>query len=222
MPTIILVEQRPPMGIRLLSRVSTYTHFFESVVAILVLWLYPALTPNMPALQVTPPSPRYLNRTVSIHSLQSTTSTLVDSLSISDEAPDESDHSKEVETRPRSWSKRSSTLIPPALSLVRRMSAPARRFSEHLSSTITSLQTSSPEISPDFYFGARKIVEVQVEVDVQETETEIEYSSDIGVVEEIVFASFAEVQTQQTTKRKTKLKKITKKAKSLLSIRRRF
>jgi hypothetical protein len=96
MSTTIIVEQRLPVSIQLLSRISTYAHVFEvscslrdvrmrdanenplqSVLATILFWLFPSLGPPMPELQIVSYRRRRAS-SVSIHSLKSTASTLVD------------------------------------------------------------------------------------------------------------------------------------------------
>jgi hypothetical protein len=97
MSTAIIVEQRLPISIQLLSRISTYAHVFEvcdplydiyvrcswrrcqqSVLAMFLFWLFPSLGPKMPELETVYRPRRRCGCTVSIHSIQSTASTLVD------------------------------------------------------------------------------------------------------------------------------------------------
>ncbi|KAF9469438.1 hypothetical protein BDZ94DRAFT_381955 [Collybia nuda] len=149
MSTITSVEQRLPISIQLLSRISTYAHVFESVLAIILFGLFPSLSPKMPERQIFF-RPRYFEDSASIHSIASSVSTLIDE-DLTDNEDDE-DTEISVDEDEIKFRKLSILSAPMAksksLSLMpfaRRMSLPAKRFSEHFTTTLSNpFQTSSP------------------------------------------------------------------------------
>ncbi|KAF5379186.1 hypothetical protein D9615_005987 [Tricholomella constricta] len=141
----IIVEQRLPIIIQFISLIPAYTQYITSVTAIFIFWLCPSLAPQMPVREILS-KPR---RTVSIHSLKSTTSTLVDTASANDGASKVSgDFVGDFTTSPNKFTNPFSKLPSPmkmgkspTLSLrpfARRMSMPARRLSEHITTALAS------------------------------------------------------------------------------------
>ncbi|KAG5650510.1 hypothetical protein H0H81_011988 [Sphagnurus paluster] len=120
--SIVLVESRLPTPIFIISRVSAYAHLFESITATLVLWLCPSIAPNTPVRVVM------LTKScaVTVSSLKSTTTLVANSDADSSE-------SASVKTAPADLGEE---YIASFLSFARRISMPARRLSEHITSAL--------------------------------------------------------------------------------------
>ncbi|KAF5379089.1 hypothetical protein D9615_005914 [Tricholomella constricta] len=181
----IIVEQRLPIIIQFISIIPAYTQYITSITAIFIFWLCPSLAPQMPVREILS-KPR---RTVSIHSLKSTTSTLVDTASANDGASKASgDLSGDFNNSPTKFTNPFSKLPSPikmgkspTLSLrpfARRMSMPARRLSEHITTALASpFQTPyTPDLEEaDSYFapqGRLHAHHCMSVVEVKETEME--------------------------------------------------
>ncbi|KAF5379225.1 hypothetical protein D9615_005920 [Tricholomella constricta] len=182
----IIVEQRLPIIIQFISIIPAYTQYITSITAIFIFWLCPSLAPQMPVREILS-KPR---RTVSIHSLKSTTSTLVDTASANDGASKASgDLNGDFNNSPTKFTNPFSKLPSPmkmgkspTLSLrpfARRMSMPARRLSEHITTALASPfqapYTSDLE-EADSYFapqGRRHAHHCMSVVELKETGTEV-------------------------------------------------
>ncbi|KAF5379087.1 hypothetical protein D9615_005916 [Tricholomella constricta] len=181
----IIVEQRLPIIIQFISVIPAYTQYITSITAIFIFWLCPSLAPQMPVREILS-KPR---RTVSIHSLKSTTSTLVDTASANDGASKASgDLNEDFNNSPTKFTNPFSKLPSPmkmgkspTLSLrpfARRMSMPARRLSEHITIALASpFQTPyTPHLEEaDSYFapqGGRHAHHFMPVAEVKETETD--------------------------------------------------
>ncbi|KAF5379162.1 hypothetical protein D9615_006000 [Tricholomella constricta] len=181
----VIVEQRLPVIIQFISIIPAYTQYIASVTAIFIFWLCPSLAPQMPVREILS-KPR---RTISIHSLKSTTSTLVDTASANDGASKASgDLNGDFNNSPTKFTNPFSKLSSPmkmgkspTLSLrpfARRMSMPARRLSEHITTALASpFQTPyTPDLEEaDSYFapqGRLHAHHCMSMVEVKETETE--------------------------------------------------
>lgn len=249
MSTSITVEQPLPVSIQLLSRISTYAHVFESVLAIVLFWLFPSLEPKMPECQITfrRRSRRY---SASIHSVKSMASTLVDE-DMTDKEDNESDVEVEDEIRARRrfymlsapmMKSKSLSLMP----FARRMSLPAKRFSEHFATAMSSpfqtpytspfqspysnpfnsplpspIHTPSSEFGPTCYFSplGHRSEHVYFDEDQGEEETQI-------VVERIEKVEYSQEQFSSSITsdfknvgRVKKMKRVTRRAKSFLRFR---
>ncbi|KAF9469351.1 hypothetical protein BDZ94DRAFT_1303835 [Collybia nuda] len=238
MPATI-VEQPLPISVQFLSRISTYAHIFESVLAVVLFWLFPSLRPKMPE-RLTTFRPRSRRYSESDNSVKSMASTLVDEDVTEREENNESDTDDDEDVKVGKFYMPSTPLMKSkSLSLMpfaRRMSLPAKRFSEHISTTISSpfqspipspfgsplsspVQTPSSILESTCYFSSPGLSdhvtfeepEEMVNVVVEQSE-EAEYVKDGLLVQPIT--------NSKNNGSVTKMKRATKKAKSLLRLRR--
>ncbi|KAF8068944.1 hypothetical protein FPV67DRAFT_1652325 [Lyophyllum atratum] len=223
----ILVEQRLPIIVQLISRVPAYAQVIASVIALFIFWLCPSMAPKLPVRQIRA-------KQISIHSLNSTTSTFVDTASKNaEESNDSKDVGEElVDRTPIKFSNPFSKLaapvkvmMSPSLARVRpyarRMSLPARRFTEHFATTIATPfhhRRDSLNLGADSYFVPHTCTKVEDKVEVEVTVVEAEV--DVSVVEQD--AGVPDALAQSSNKKATKFKRMTKKVKALLRIRRRL
>ncbi|KAF8078991.1 hypothetical protein FPV67DRAFT_1663656 [Lyophyllum atratum] len=225
----VVVEQRLPVYVQFLSRVPAYAHFIQSVLSILVLWVYPSLAPKMPARQIT-----YKPGVLSIYSFKSTTSTLVEfsldkadgSMSRSEDAcngfdaPIKSyDFSKPKYPRKTSPSL---TLVP----FVRRMSISTRRLTKRITTVFSSsfqtpLRNPSLGIESNSNFTSHNLSNFEVDIKVETVEKEIDKCCVVEVADENIKLRILETLSPTCLKKSTKFKRAVKKARAFLHIRRR-
>ncbi|KAG6861408.1 hypothetical protein C0995_000537 [Termitomyces sp. Mi166 len=160
MPTVVLVEQRPPFILMLASRVPTYTHIVISFLAVLLIQAFPSWA-------IAKPSVREITRKRRSSSLTSNTSTLVDPIE-ADAAKKDMNKQGKGKRHYVSFSNkipfnRLGSSVKMAISrsksmkpkLPRRLSLPARRFSTHIVTALHNLTPHHhrrPQNDADSYF----------------------------------------------------------------------
>lgn len=222
----IIVEQPLPITFLILSRVSTYAHCVESAVATFVFWACPSLCPGMPPRQILKKRRTILCRTISVHSLDSS-STLVEELAaIQNNATVSLDDQPNPSTRQKLGNalvKFSAPIMAPSHSIrpfARRMSLPARRLSESFATAVaTPFRTHTCDIDPPSYFTTT------VEPSTLSPEEPIIQEVPAIERENAPEAVVCIVQEKETAvllvKRTNKIKRVTRKMKSLLHFRQR-
>ncbi|KAG5636829.1 hypothetical protein H0H81_006683 [Sphagnurus paluster] len=190
----ILVETRLPTSILIISRVSAYAHLVTSIMAALILWLCPSITPNTPVRVVLPTSTKLRSATVSSHK---STTTLVassdaDANDVASLKAAPADLGEElVEETPAKFTNpfcKGSPMrmaMSPTLSLhpfARRISMPARRLSHHITTTLGApFHAAQPLEIPeaDSYFSIQRpsLIPTDLADDGSESETESETES---------------------------------------------
>jgi len=226
-----IMEQRLPITILLLSRVSTYLHYVESVVAIFVFWVCPPLCPGMPPTrQILKKHRKVLCRTISTHSISSS-STLVEGLPVIQDDivgfnPSDQINISKRQKLGNAIVKFSAPIMAPTHSIrpfARRLSLPARRFSESFATAVaTPFRTHLLDIDSPSYFAPLQLTsetsssypEEPIEEIQTVTEQEIALEAVICIVE-------ADELSYHQVKKVTKIKRVTRKMKSLLCSRQR-
>jgi len=210
--SVTVVEQRLPISVQWLSRISTYAHYLKSVFTTFVLWVCPSIAPKMPARQPPPPRPTLA---ATIRSVDSTTSTLVDPPHTRCES-EKSSHSDSVKENVVRSSKKSqnpfSKLFPPIPRFTRRMSFPGQQLPEaFMSATFHQPQWSrlGAGSNPCFTSSAQGLKSgAPVEVEVLEV-----------VVQSVMEGSVSQAsQGDIPTRRMARFHRVSRKVKSLLHL----